>query len=429
MTKRFFTILVFIIPVLSFGQSKKPEVLIYGSGIDAYTAAVQSAMSGLNTIWISDNEKLVPELTTTPTTIEGNKHLDSGIWATFLAKTLQQDKRSDSLSEIAKRRLSPQIAANAINDLTAVHTNLTVIKSTPVKSIKRSGKTWQVELNNRVRYKVRAVVDGSADGGLHKLAYPGIPYVSKTTVETDYFEAEQYLPLQRTGVAVATKGSPFTLPLATLIPGNADNFFVTRISPTVHDLLSGDAEDIPLLAHVGQVIGAAASYTAFFRTTSDKIDLRKVQGEILQYGSRLLPFQDIPIESPHLPAIQRIGATGIFDGFVSDTAGFYFHPDLNLSTAEIAPVLNQLFSRSQIWFIDNSMDTMTMADLLSLIKHIGHKGNELEGQLEKYWTRRFYFDGEYDLEMPATRRHFAVLFDTYCKPFDVQVGLDGSIQR
>src|SRR5690606_18174879 len=97
---------------------------------------------------------------------------------------------------------------------------------------------------------------------------------------------------------------------------------------------------------------------------------------------------------------------------------------------EMKPVLNALFSRSQIWFIDHAaVDTFTLADLFSYIKFVGQRGDELEGQVQKYWERRYHFKDGYDEQQHATRVQVAVLLDAYCDPFDVKVGLDGTIQR
>lgn len=427
-------ILLFFLSLLAFttsGQSKKPQVIVYGSGADAYAAAVQSAKSNLITLWILDGKKIVPELTSSPTSIASGKQLDGGIWADFLAGTLRYDNRNDSIAAIAKQRINPQIAENTINDVLTKYHYITIIRDLDLRSVKKSGRNWRIDLSNKQRYSVRAVVDASEDARLYQMANPKVDTVAiKTALDDDYFKYTQYNPLFRTGVAVGDQhGHTFTLPLGSLIPPDNSNLFVTRKTPTMQRLLTGTPDDIPLLMHVGQALGAAASYTAFYRTASDKLDIRSIQGEILQYGARLMPFQDIPIESPHHTAIQRIGATGMLQGFYDGNGRLEFSPENEVSTTEISPVLNQLYSRSQIWFIDNHADPMKLSDLLSLIKYISHRGNELEGQVEKNWKKRFAFDDEYDLDLVVTRRHFAVLVDTYCKPFDVSVGLDGSIHR
>ncbi|WP_257668443.1 FAD-dependent oxidoreductase [Parapedobacter tibetensis] len=425
--------LLALLPLVGFSQSKRPQVLVYGSGVDAYAAAMQSSMSNLNTVWVVDSDKITPELTSEAISIESNVNLDAGIWADFLAKVLRHDQRSDSISAIAKRKITPQIAQNVIDDAVREAKNLTIIKGAQALTVKKSGKNWQIQLTNRQRFKVRAVVDASADAVLHQLAYGKTDSIStRTLLSADYFQSEVYDQLSRTGVAVGDLGGkPFTLPLAALVPADDSNLFLTRKTPVVQPFLDGTAETIPLLMHVGQAIGAAAAYTAFFKTTSDKLDARNVQGELLQYGARLMPFGDVPIESPHFASIQRIGATGVLQTTTSMPGGHArFDPDSPVVAWEIQPVLNQLFSRSQIWFVDHAeVDTLTLANLFSYIKFVGQRGDELEGQVQKYWNKRFHFTDEYDEQMIVTRRHVAVLLDTYCKPFEVKVGLDGTIQR
>lgn len=412
-------------------QSKRPQVLVYGSGAEAFAAAMQAAMSNLNTIWLSPDNKLVPELTTGFGHIAGNNRLDGGIWAILLARTVNHDDRNDSIAAIAKQRINPQLAENAINELIGRYPNLTLVRGASIRSVRKVRKNWQVELSNRVRYRVRAVVDASADDTFFQMALPDTTTVeARATLNPAYLLPGEYHPLSRTGVAVADLGHPaFTLPLATLLPSGDSNFFPVRSLPALQSLLTGTPEDIPLLMHVGQAIGAAASYAAFYETTSDKLDLRSIQGEILQYGARLIPFQDIPIESPHFAAIQRLGATGLLPGHFDDENLFVFDPNGTVSTREIAPVMDRLYSRSQIWFADNQTDTLRLSELLSLIKYVSHRGNELEGHVEKNWVRRFQFAGQYDAGMVVTRRHFAVLMDAYCRPFDVKAGFDGTIYR
>ncbi len=418
-------------PVLALGQkSKRPQVLVYGSGADAFAAAIQAAMSNLNTVWLSPEDKLVPELTTEVGVITSNDQLDGGIWANVLASTLNHDDRNDSIATIAKQRINPQIAENVITALIARYPNLTVVRGAELRSVKKVRRNWQVELASRARYRIRTLVDGSANGALWQLALPGTTPVAKTELAPDYFQPDAYDPLARTGVAVADlRHPPYTLPLAVLVPTDDSNLFAIRALPALQTLLTGSANDIPLLMHAGQAVGAAAAYTAFYETTSDKLDLRSVQGEIVQYGARLIPFQDVAAESPHFGAIQRVGATGLLPGTHTDDGLFLFEPDNTVSTDEIAGVMDRLYSRSQIWFTDNSADTLLLSDLLSLIKYVGHRGNELEGQVEKNWERHFRFTDAYALDMPITRRHFAVLMDAYCRPFDVKVGLDGTIFR
>lgn len=432
MDKRYvFFCLLLVIPFLGSAQRKRPEVLVYGHGADAYAAALQSAMSNLNTVWVVNGDQLMPELTSELVSLTNNAHLDAGIWANLLAGT-KKEKASDSLSAVVKRRINPQLIQNTIDSVLKRFNNLTVIEGAALRSAKQSGKKWRIELNDRRRFKVRAVVDASTDAQLYRMAQGTLDsFRVRSDIQTDYFRSVPYSGLARTGVAVGEHGGRgYTLPLGALVPVGENNLFLTRYIPVVQQLSTGTEADVPLLMHMGQAVGAAAAYTAFYKTTPDKLDVRSVQGELLQYGARLIPFVDVPLESPHFDAIQRVGATGMLLGRAGEDGELYFDADAPVTADEVRPVLNSLFSRSQIWFINHAdVDTFTIADLFSYIKFVGQRGSELEEQVEKYWERRYHFAGEYDEQQQATRTHLAVLLDAYCSPFDVKVGLDGAIQR
>lgn len=424
--------LFMILPLLGLAQRKRPQVLVYGYGVDAYAAALQSAWSNLNTIWIVNGDKPIPELTSTMIAVTAGEGLDAGIWAHLLAKTLRHDKASDSLSAIAKRRINPRIVKNVLDSVLKATTNLTVIESGQVHSVKKSRKGWQVELEDGEQYRVKAVVDASSDAYLYRLT-GGVTdsITTRETVPDAYFQSAAFGDLFRTGVAVGdSAGHAFTLPLPGLIPDNDSNLFLTQRTPVMQRMLSGNENDIPLLMHVGQAVGAAAAYAAFFKTTSDKLNVRDIQGELLKYGARLMPFSDVSISDPYFSAVQRVGATGMLVGSVDETGHIYFEVDKPVTAAEIKPVLNRLFSRSQIWFIDHpEIDTLTVEDVLSYIKFVGQRGDELAEHVQKNWKRRFQFEEEYDEQRIATRKYVSVLLDAYCGPFSVKVGLNGVIQR
>lgn len=418
--------------MVGLAQNKRPQVFVYGYGVDAYAAALQSSWSNLNTVWVVNGDKMMPELTSEIISIASNTGLDGGIWANLLAKTLRHDKPSDSLSAIAKRRINPRIVQNVIDSVLKAARNLTVIEQGQVRSIKKSGKDWRIELEDKRSFKVRAVVDASKDAYLYQLAGGTADSIAaREKIPDTYFQSTTFDDLFRTGVAVGDLGNhAFTLPLSGLVPGDDSNLFLTQRIPVVQQLLAGDEKDIPLLMHVGQAVGAAAAYVAFFKTTSDKLDVRDVQGELLKFGARLMPFSDVAIEEPYFLAVQRIGATGMLAGRTDEGGHVYFDVDQAVTADEIKPILNQLFSRSQIWFVDHAdVDTLTLADVFSYIKFVGQRGNELEGQVQKNWKRRFHFEDAYDEQRIATRKYVTVLLDAYCGPFSVKVGLNGAIQR
>ena len=178
-----------VIPFLGSAQRKRPQVLVYGYGADAYAAAVQSAMSNLNTVWVVNGDRIMPELTTEFLSIANNAHLDAGIWANLLAAT-KKEAASDSLSMAVKRRINPQLIQNALDSVLKSFGNLTVIQGGTLRSVKQSGKNWQVELNDRTRFKVRAVVDASTDAQLYVMAQGTLDsFRVRTDIDDDYFRA------------------------------------------------------------------------------------------------------------------------------------------------------------------------------------------------------------------------------------------------
>lgn len=430
----------FLIPNLLMAQGKKPEVLVYGGGIDAYTAAIQSAKSRLNTVWIFEEANLREVMNLPSGNLENHADLNSGIWADLLAAAMGSESRNDSLAAVALRQLNPQLILNAMEEEINKHPHLNLIAHSKLRSAKKSSSRWEVVLENRQKFKIRALVDTSEDGEIAQMS--GLTNLSSVTEPENLAIEAGHPPLAlRTSVAVFTTGKPHELhyvPLALLIQQSpsgrqgsltGQNIFFTKYNSPIQEMLAHSNEHIPLLAHVGQAAGAAAGYIAFFKKSSEKTEVRQVQGELLQYGARLVPYQDVNIQDPNFAAIQRIGATGMFPG-VTDEAGRYcFAPDQTVSTEEIRPVLNELFSRSQIWFSDKRGEIFTLSELVSLIKYISHRGNELETSIERNWERKFKFDGDYDPQLPVTRLHAAVLLDEYCKPFDVRIDLQGKVTR
>ncbi|KAF5298094.1 hypothetical protein FQR65_LT19621 [Abscondita terminalis] len=65
-------LLALLLPVLSFAQkTKKPTLLVYGNDIEAFSSALQSAKSGVATLWVVDQQTLVPSLTRESITLAG----------------------------------------------------------------------------------------------------------------------------------------------------------------------------------------------------------------------------------------------------------------------------------------------------------------------------------------------------------------------
>lgn len=436
---RLFLALFILLPFTALTQSKKPRVLVYGNGADAYAAAIQSAQSGVNTLWVTDADKIGGQLTDSSgiRQITSNQHLDAGIWAVFMQKMLRAPKATDSVSMAVKNHFNLQIAENVFNQTVDTVKNLTLIRNKQVSSIKKSGKGWNITLSNRQRFKVRAVVDATTatvlydmiEGQKRRNGLIPVEYIFSTSDSPDNYQRNLY----RTSVAAGeSSGNVFHVPFDALMPDSLNNYFATRNLEGISAMLTGGPNDLPIFMFTGQAVGAAAAYCAFFNTTIDKISMRTLQGELLTYGSALVAFQDIGHDDDHYGAIQRIGATGLLKGRFEPRNReklFCFSPDSIVSVAELEPIVKQLYTRSQIWFSDHK-DTvaLTLKDLLGLIKYTANRGAELDAEVEKGWEKRFKFAGKYNPDGQVSRRQVAVLMDAYLKPFSVRVDRKGNFQ-
>lgn len=430
MVNYLFVFLLSLCSISSFAQIKKSQVLIYGNSEAAWAAAVQSARSGVNTLWLRNQKDIGTHfLKEQRVQINANDKLDAGLWAEFLSKTRGKSIPNDSISTLAKQAINPQVAKNVFTGISDSLKNLISLFNIEVKSIKKSGKQWQITLSNNDKLKVNAVVDASDNEVLLKLITQ--QERSQHTPASNIINTSNIYSntLYRTGLIVyEMEKEPSEIPASLVLNTPAENIFVIKQYPWLVKDVKADITNLPILIQSGQAIGASAAYCAFFKTTTDKINIRTLQGELLAYHGQIIPFQDIEIHDRHFPAIQRIGATGILKGEKNQnnaSINFNFNAAKTISSKEIEPVLLNLYTRSQIWFSDKNIEKLTLSDLLSLIKFTALKGEELDVDVKKGWIQRFHFDGEFDPNKNLTRRQLAVLIDYYLKPFNVKVNGEG----
>ena len=427
-------IAIFLIIAFSssaFAQVKKSQVLVYGDNEIAWAAAVQSARSGVNTLWIRKEKKIGIHFSEDKDlTITVNDGLDAGLWAELLGKTRGSSTPNDSLSMMAKQNINAQVARNIVYGISDSLKNLNQIFNTEVRSIKKSGKQWRIQLSNNLSLKVSAIVDASEDASLLSLIKPSdlktesknqeiVINASQLYKNTTYRTSIMTFSINHDAIVI-----PTTVLLNSIV---AENFFVVREYPWLTKENNRDVNSLPFFIESGQAIGAAAAYCAFFKTTTDKIDIRTLQGELLAYHGQLIPFQDIKIDDLNFSSIQRIGATGLLKG-INNNDSFEFSPDQRVSSKEIEPIILALYTRSQIWFNNKNIEEITLTDLLSLIKFIALKGDELEVDVKKGWKQRFHFSGDYTPDNHVSRRQMAVLVDYYLKPFNVTIDNTGKFK-
>jgi len=424
MNLRVLVLVCLLFPLTVLAQKKeKPRMLVYGSNITALSAAIQAAKSNVPTVMLMDTPILAEEITSNPLSIEGNQNLDGGLWMKILMDMAISKTRSDSLALVVKRDFNSRLAQNAIDKYLTELPNLTIIKNQSVTKIVKGRRDWQVTLSNRQKYDVISIVDATEEAKLFTLA----DIVIDSAESKGFTSAKDMtLAMSRTTLAVSElNNSAHVVFLKDLLSSEKDSFFYISASQKINNT----PETIAFKAAYGQALGATAAYCAFFKTTTNKIDIRKLQSELLGFQTRVIPYQDIEINNDHFNAIQKCYLTGFFLG--SEESGKYLlNKDQNIRFDEIKEVFNEIYTRSQLWFLDNYRDDeLTWKDLIGLIKFVDFKGDEVERQIEKDWKKKLKFEGDYHADRKVTREQFAVITDLFSSAFAKAINLDGTFVK
>ncbi|MFD2743465.1 MULTISPECIES: hypothetical protein [Sphingobacterium] len=415
-----FLLFLLLFPFLLLAQRKsKPTLLVYGGGVEAYAAAVQAALSNVPTLWVIPHEAQATMNQDEDWLLTKNYSLDGGIWMKLLMEMADHKTPSDSVAVEIKKHIAAGQLWIAAERIAAKLPNLTLVENTTIKKISLGKRGWQVQLNDRKRYDFRAVIDASTKQEL-VIRIPEQDRGQAQTGQAGFLEsATQNLP--RTTLAIGEDhGKIYSLTAPELFGSVKNNFF----SLQALSAFEPSAGNIPLRMHYAQAIGATAAYVTFFKTTIDKIDLRKLQSELLTYHSRLLPVLDVATENPHFKSIQKIYLTGLFA-----IEQNMFDPQREVLYAEIRTVLNALYSRSQLWFMEHDGEELLWKDAIELVTFLATRGQEVNRQITEDWQKKFHFEGEYDPASAITRGEFAVILDQFADPYGIAITQAGEIRR
>lgn len=403
---RYWFLLIYSLPILLFAKSPKPTLLIYGSTIEAYVAAWQGANSGVPTVWINpDSYSFDNDLSVLKNQKEGLL-LDDGTLTNF-------SETSSNSSDSTQQDLFGINSGATDNKLTHYSDLLSIVSGVDVAKIEFTGKKWKINLTNKKSYEVHVVLDASEGNALLKRTkLSSVPLV-KFTKSTDLDLADS-----RSVVFVGEfEKDIYSAKLPDLLT-QKDNFFVLNLEGFTFGV------NKPFRLAYGQVMGAIASYCAFFKTTADKIDLRTLQNELIMHKARLLPYSDVSSDEVNFNSLQRIYLAGILPLRKYDNHLVFGGSD-SVRVEDVKSVINQFYSRTQLWFVDNKPAYFTVHDVLDLIKFAAFRGEELNIEVSKNWSKILKFDGDYNPSRAVTRYEFAVLFDKYADPFVKKVSQDG----
>ncbi len=246
-------------------------------------------------------------------------------------------------------------------------------------------------------------------------ASPGQHYVDKRGPQTPYPPFPAY-----------------SIPLGTVVLKDLPNLLVTEKALSTTHLVNASTFYPSVQMVLGQGAGTVAAFCAFYKTTTQHLNVRAIQGEVLDFKGYLMPFSDVSLADPNFRAIQQVSATGMLHGIPQvngKTAAILFKPDTTVSTAEVEPVIKEIYTRAFLWF--NKVkpgEQFTLGNLLSFISEITlSEPKPLQAKIEKDWQATYKFKEPFDVNHPLTRREFAVLTNKYLNPFARTVDLSGKL--
>ena len=218
----------------------------------------------------------------------------------------------------------------------------------------------------------------------------------------------------------------YGLPLGTLFPKDVPGLIVAEKSISVTNIVNGTTRLQPVVLQIGQAAGATAALAVKANTDPTNVPVRLVQDEMLKAGGYLLPYLDVPKESPLFKPLQRIGATGILKG-VGRTKDWSNQTWLRADTVLIANELSGLVDcypkcANRLELADKALTIKQATDLLEYIA-------DTENINRKITSREWSELGltEYNPTRPITRGEMAVIIDYILDPFhNLQVDIFGN---
>ena len=132
----------------------------------------------------------------------------------------------------------------------------------------------------------------------------------------------------------------FGLPLGTLIPRDVDGLIVAEKSISVSNIANGATRLQPVVLQIGQAAGTLAAL-ALRDNDGDisAVKVRDVQRQLLDNGTYLQPYLDVPKDDQMFKILQRVGSTGLLHA-TGKNAGWsnqtWIYPDSTLTRADLA---------------------------------------------------------------------------------------------
>ena len=157
------------------------DVVIIGGGASGVSAGIQASRLGAKTLIVEETDWLGGMLTAAGVSaIDGNYNLPAGIWGEFKNRLAVHYGDLDSLKTgwVSNVLFEPSVGNEIFNEMVAAENNLQVLNKTSLKTLKRKGQKWSVQVNlpnGKVKdIEAKIVIDATELGDVAKLC--GVRY-------------------------------------------------------------------------------------------------------------------------------------------------------------------------------------------------------------------------------------------------------------
>jgi hypothetical protein len=443
MIKKLLVILLISHCSLLYAQTIKTDVLVIGGSPSGVAAAIQCARSKVKTILAVQDSSFDGFKGNGMFTVGTNRNIPSGIWGEFRKHIQDFYKNAPGYDTAydAPLKFEPGAAGQILKKMADTSKNLTLYFNAPFTAIKKDGDKWEVSITQNgktVKVIARVVVDATENGDAAtkagaKFAPPFNNIMDNSTLKvfrTSIATGEAF-PVRVYNNTYPPKNNyppfpAFCVPMDAVVLKAVDNVLVTEKALPANK----NIEHLPIQLTLGQGVGTVAAYCAFFKTTTHNLNVRIIQGELLDFKGYLLPFTDIPPKDPDWRAIQQVCATGLLKGrelITGNNSQFVFIPDALVNTAEIKPVLMEIYTRAFLWFNKEKLaEKFTLGNLVSFISDYTLTDPQvLKFRIQRDWKTQYKFKTDFNINAQVTRREFAVLANKFLNPFARTVDLNG----
>lgn len=403
----------------------KTDVLVLGGSASGTAAAIQAARSGVKAILVEPNSFLIGNIVPSMDI----PAFETGIW-----KEWNENYKKSVDSMQTDPRITLELMVKKVK-------GLELLKETQIVKIKEKRNSWEVTIrrNGKLeKIKAKVLVDAFFNYDHSPIVQAKIIDFKDKKMEglVSYTLQQKNEPYQQQQKLYRTSGATgfgrdstiiHFLPLGAFISKQKDNLLVISPQAALLGFNDDDFKNIALWLNIGQMTGAIAAYGPFFNTTSAKANVRLTQGEVINFKNIIYPVTDIPMDDYAWYPVQKIITSEILK---MDFSTGKFNPEEKVLANEIKGILSTLHPRSRIWFIENKVDELKLADAISLLSFIsGKEIYVIERELQANWNDKYKLASEYQLDKFITKKEFAIILDIYLNPFSIGVDMAGDFIR